>query len=54
MDFVVNAHMSWIDFVVIVAYLLFMLFIGWYVSKKTTSFEEFFIAGRTMTTPVLI
>ncbi|MBI1949841.1 MAG: sodium:solute symporter family protein [Acidobacteria bacterium] len=54
MDFVVNAHMSWIDFVVIVAYLLFMLFIGWYVSKRTTSFEEFFIAGRTMTTPVLI
>jgi SSS family solute:Na+ symporter len=53
-DFVINAHMSWIDFVVIAAYLAFMLFIGWYVSKKTTSFDEFFIAGRTMTTPVLI
>lgn len=54
MDFVINAHMSWIDFVVIFAYLAFMLFIAWYVSKKMASFDDFFIAGRTMTTPVLI
>jgi SSS family solute:Na+ symporter len=54
MDFQINAHMSWFDFVVIVGYLAFMLWIGWYVSKKMSSFDDFFIAGRTMTTPVLI
>ncbi len=54
MDFQINAHMAWIDFVVIVGYLAFMLWIGWYVSKKMANFDDFFIAGRTMTTPVLI
>jgi SSS family solute:Na+ symporter len=54
MDLQVNAHMSWIDFAVIGAYLAFMLFIGYYVSRKMSNFDEFFIAGRTMTTPILI
>jgi SSS family solute:Na+ symporter len=50
----INAHMAWFDFVVIGGYLAFMLFIGFYVSRRMKNFEEFFIAGRTMTTPILI
>jgi len=54
MDLDVNAHMSWFDFAVIAAYLAFMLGIGWYVSKRMKNFDDFFIAGRTMTTPILV
>lgn len=54
MDLQINAHMSWFDFVVIVAYLAFMLAIGWYVAKRMKNFDDFFVAGRTMTTPILV
>jgi SSS family solute:Na+ symporter len=50
----INAHMTWFDFLVIGAYLAFMLGIGFYVSRRMRNFDEFFIAGRTMTTPILI
>jgi len=53
-DFQFNPHMAWIDYVVIAAYLAFMLLIGFYVSRRMTNFDQFFIAGRTMTTPILI
>jgi len=53
-DLQINAHMGVFDFVVIAAYLGFMLYIGWYVSRRMKSFDDFFIAGRTMTTPLLI
>lgn len=54
MNLQINAHMSWVDFVVIGAYLGLMLFVGYFISKKIPNFNEFFIAGRTMTTPILI
>jgi SSS family solute:Na+ symporter len=53
-DLQINAHMGWLDFLVIAAYLGFMLYVGWYVSRRMKSFDDFFIAGRTMTTPLLI
>ncbi|HXH29018.1 MAG TPA: sodium:solute symporter family protein [Candidatus Polarisedimenticolia bacterium] len=53
-SFELNAHMSWFDFLVVAVYLAFMLLIGWVISRKMPNFNEFFIAGRTMTTPILI
>jgi solute:Na+ symporter, SSS family len=50
----INAHMNWIDFTVIAVYMLAMLAIGFYVFRKTPNFEEYFVAGRSMTTPILI
>jgi SSS family solute:Na+ symporter len=47
-------HISWIDYAVIFAYVLGMLGIGYYVFRRSPSFEEFLIAGRTMTTPILV
>jgi SSS family solute:Na+ symporter len=35
-------------------YLLMMLGVGYYIFRKSPSFEEFMLAGRTMTTPILI
>ena len=45
---------SWIDLGIIVAYLLTMLGIGYYVFRRAPSFEEYLVAGRSMTTPVLV
>lgn len=45
---------SWIDIGIIAVYLGFMLAIGYYVARKVPNFDEYFIAGRTMTTPILI
>ena len=41
---------EWWKLAVILAPLAFMLGIGWYVSKRMKNFDDFFIAGRTMTT----
>jgi SSS family solute:Na+ symporter len=45
---------SSIDLGIIVAYLLGMLGIGYYVFRKSPSFQEYLVAGRSMTTPILI
>ncbi len=45
---------SWIDLGIIGAYLLMMLGIGYYVFRRSPSFEEYLISGRSMTTPILI
>ena len=53
-DLQLNAQMSWIDFVVIGLYILLMLGVGYYILRKRPDFDEYFIAGRAMTTPILI
>jgi Na+/proline symporter len=45
---------SSIDLGIIVAYVLMMLGIGYYLLRKSPSFEEYLIAGRSMTTPILV
>ncbi len=45
---------SWIDLSIIGAYLMVMLGIGYYVFRRSPSFEEYLIAGRSMTTPILV
>lgn len=45
---------SSLDLGIVVAYLLFMIGIGIYVFRKVPSFEEFVVAGRSMTTPILV
>jgi Na+/proline symporter len=45
---------SWIDLSIIGAYLMMMLGIGYYVFRRSPSFEEYLIAGRSMSTPILV
>ncbi len=47
-------ELSWIDMSVVGAYVLAMLGVGFYVFKRAPGFEEYLIAGRSMTTPVLV
>jgi len=45
---------SWIDFSIIGAYMLMMLGVGYYVFRRSPSLEEYLVAGRSMTTPILV
>ena len=45
---------SGIDLGIIAAYLLGMLGIGYWILQRSPSFEQYLIAGRSMTTPVLV
>ena len=42
------------DFGIIAVYVLMLLGIGYYVYRRAPSFEEYLLAGRMMTTPILI
>ena len=50
----IETLISPIDIAVVVAYLACMIGIGVYVFRKVPSFEEFMVAGRSMTTPILV
>ena len=41
-------HINIIVTVVVVAYMLFMLWIGWYSSTRITSNTDFVVAGRRL------
>jgi len=45
---------SHIDLGIIVAYIALMLGVGYYVFRRAPGFEEYLVAGRRMTTPILI
>jgi len=49
-----HPYLSWIDFAVLGLYLLGMLSVGYYIKRKIPTFEEFLVAGRSMTTPILV
>lgn len=43
-----------LDLAIVAAYVLLTLAVGFSVYRRRPSFEQFFIAGRTMTTPLLV
>ena len=45
---------STIDYVIIAIYLAGMVGVGLWFAKKHTDFDDFFLAGRSLTTPLLI
>jgi len=49
-----HPYLSWIDYAVLGTYLLGMLGVGYYINLKMPNFEEFLVAGRSMTTPILV
>jgi SSS family solute:Na+ symporter len=47
-------QISGIDLAIIAGYILMMLGVGYYVMRKAPNFEEYLVAGRSMTTPILV
>jgi len=47
-------QISGIDLSIIAAYVAMMLGVGFYVMRRAPSFEEYLVAGRSMTTPILV
>ncbi|MBN1838240.1 MAG: hypothetical protein JW820_20445, partial [Spirochaetales bacterium] len=47
-------RLHWLDFVVIAVYVGFMLYIGFYFSKRKKGFDDYFMAGRGLTAPLLV
>ncbi|HHY94670.1 MAG TPA: sodium:solute symporter family protein [Firmicutes bacterium] len=43
-----------VDWVVILAYIALMLYVGYYFSRKHKSFDDYFLASKGMTTPLLV
>ena len=43
-----------IDLTIVVVYIIGMLGLGYYLYRKAPSLEEYLIAGRSMTTPILV
>jgi SSS family solute:Na+ symporter len=51
---VIGSGISSIDLALIFVYVLGMLGVGYWVHRKAPTFEEYLVAGRGMTTPILI
>lgn len=49
-----NTVLSALDLGIVVAYMAGVLGIGFYVYRKAPNFEEYMVAGRSMTTPILV
>ena len=48
------ASISNLDYFIIIFYMMGMVAIGFWFSKRHGDFEDFFLAGRSLTTPLLI
>ena len=46
--------LSIIDYIIVIGYLSGMVSVGLWFAKKHTDFDDFFLAGRSLTTPILI
>ena len=51
-EIVVSMHLF--DWLIVLAYIGFMLAIGFYFSKKKDGFDDYFMAGRSLTAPLLV
>jgi solute:Na+ symporter, SSS family len=49
-----DSPFSLVDYTVVVGYLLFMLVLGGYLSSRIKSFKDYFLAGGSLTTPLLV
>ncbi len=48
------AALALADWLIVIAYLGLMVGLGIYLARSSGSFEDFFLAGRGLTTPILI
>jgi SSS family solute:Na+ symporter len=49
-----TAKLDFFDYAIVIVYLAAMVAVGLWIARKVKTFESFFVAGRMMTTPLLI
>ena len=49
-----DISLSWLDWVIVIAYLAGMIYIGLFFRKKNHNFEDYFLASKGITMPLLI
>jgi len=47
-------HLGAFDWVIVVVYIATMLYIGFYFQKRSKGFDDYFMAGRGLTAPLLV
>lgn len=50
-DWVYSIH--WIDWIVILVYIAFLLYLGWWLGNKQSTTEEYFVGSRSLTWPII-
>ena len=40
--------LNWLDFTIVVAFILTVLWLGWRAGRRTKSTEDFYVAGRRL------
>ena len=48
------ATLGTVDWLIVAAYLAAMVGVGIFLARRHTDFDDFFLAGRALTTPILI
>ena len=51
-EIVVRLHV--VDWAIVAIYIIFMLFVGFYFSRRKKGFDDYFMAGRSLTAPLLV
>lgn len=47
-------RLGWFDWVIVALYIGGMLYIGYYFSKRSKGFDDYFMAGKSLTAPLLV
>ncbi len=53
-DISISIALSWIDWVIIIAYLAGMIYVGLFFRNKNKNFEDYFLASKGLTMPLLV
>ena len=51
-EIIVRLHV--VDWIIVCLYIAGMLWVGFYFSKKSKGFDDYFMAGRNITAPLLV
>ncbi len=51
-EIIVPLHV--VDWLIILGYVAFMITIAFYASRRQKNFDDYFMAGRTLTAPLLV
>jgi solute:Na+ symporter, SSS family len=49
-----SINMTWLDWIIVLAYLAGMIYVGLFFQKKNKNFEDYFLASKGITMPLLI